>query len=258
MNTATPERLRPMTDTERAATDLFDELVTGGKTIEEAMAEICDLTGLPRAQIAAAVELKDKFGALLHEVEDKPKQQKTPAVPANGKSAAKPKPAVVAATPPAPEAKTAEPATTSDIEALLTAAENSPQPRARELAAETRRAIAAIRQILDNDEKVRVLTASIGVLRRQLADDEAELEKLLGTGPAPREASSAAKSAAGPKVAADDDKPAPATNPESGRDPLEYSQDVRAWAVKEGWQVGMSGRIAVAVVNAYRKAHPGI
>lgn len=255
MNTATPERLRPMTDTERAATDLFDELVAGGKTVEEAMTEICDLTGLPRAQIAAAVELKDKFGALLQDVEDKPKQQKTPTVPANGKTTAKPKPAVMAAAPPPPEGKTAEPAATSDIEALLTAAENSPQPRARELAAETRRAIAAIRQILDNDEKVRVLTASIGVLRRQLADDEAELEKLLGTravAPAPE---AAVEKPAAEAVPADAGEPD--AKPENGRDPLEYSPDVRTWAIAEGWQVGTSGRIAAVVVNAYRKAHPG-
>lgn len=239
MNTITPERLRPMTDTERAAADLFNELIQGGKTVEEAMAEICELTKLPRAQIAAAVELQGKFGALLDEVADKPKQPGT-AASVNGKSTAKPKPT--------PAGAGAQP-TASDIDELITAAENSPQPRARELAAEIRRALAAIRQIIADDEKVRVLTVSIGVLRRQLADDEAELAKLLGphaTPVTPEEPADEAQR---------DDSAGTATG--SGRDPLQYSEDVRSWAIEEGWQVASSGRIAVAVVNAYRKTHPG-
>lgn len=230
MSTITPERLRPMSDTERAAAELFDELTAGGKTADEAAAEISDLTGLPVPQIAAAVELRDKFGSLLGQVADKPKQEV---------------PRPVAKSAPKPAAPRTQPKQ-SGTDDLIAAAEASPQPRARELAAEIRRALAAIQQILDNDEKVRVLTASIGVMRRQLAADEAELSKLLGDAPPAKDEPAA-------EPVAEEQAAMPSAN---GRDPLEYSQDVRVWAVREGWEVGTSGRISGAIVAAYRKAHP--
>lgn len=238
MSAITPERLRPMTDTERAAVELFEELTADGKPTEEVMKEISGLTGLPGPQIAAAVELKNKFGSLLEETAGIPKAG---AVQIAAKPGPKPKSPSVATV-------KARPAVPSDTDALIAAAENSPQPRARELAAEIRRALAAVSQILRDDEKVRVLTASIDVMRRQLAADEAELHKLLGDTPAAQD------SAPEPAMEAE----APAVPQVNGRDPLEYSQDVRFWAVREGWEVGASGRISGAIVAAYRKAHPEI
>lgn len=134
----------------------------------------------------------------------------------------------------------------SPIGMLLTRAEASPQPRARELAADVRRQLAELEQLLGRDEQIRVLTIAAEVLRRQLATTEAELQQLLGR---PAEPESPLATPAAPKPAARAEL--------SQADQLAYSSAVRAWARANNWNVKVQGRMPGAVVAAYQKAHGG-
>jgi hypothetical protein len=263
VTTTIPARLRPMTDNERTAADMRAD----GKSV----AEIRDRTGLTGPEIAAAVELRDKFGQILGEAGDAP----APVRVSNGtRPAAAPKP-VVKPTPAVPK---------DDIETLLTAAEQSPQPRARQIAADLRNGIATLRTLIVNDEKFRKLTALVEVHRKHLVEAEAELAALLdldavpeavpidvpiidrATGlevPEPTAADwdliPAGTPGEGPVPAAGSTPAAPVLKqsaPIQARDRLAYSADVRAWAMHEGWSVSTAGRMSGAVVTAFIKAHP--
>lgn len=266
MTMTAPERLRPMSDAERTAATMFDAAREAGDPLDKAMATITNVTGLSRAQVAAAVELKNKFGALLSDTGQPP----SPVAKSNGTRVVTTPvamPPVAEAEPATPSAPTTAPnGPLQGIEDLLAAAERSPQQRARDLAAEVRRAVEALRQLIGNDEKVRVLTASVEVLRAQLAKDEAELAKLLGptTPPAsPPAVAAQPEPVPGLRDSSTADEPKrKLTRQECGRmgqanrDPLAYSENVRAWARNTGRAVGVSGRIAGWIITDYRAAHP--
>jgi len=88
----------------------------------------------------------------------------------------------------------------------------------------------AAEQPIDRDEKIRQLTALIDGVRKHLAAFEAELAALLDAEP----------SAAGPDPA------------------LAESDEVREWAVSNGWVVPAEGeRLPGGIVAAYVRAHGG-
>jgi hypothetical protein len=231
--TAVAERLRPMSDAEQSAVAMWDDGVE--------IADIASRTGLTRPQIATAVELRDKFNQILSSDSD---AAPTPPAPAPAPLKAAPKAAAPKPAKPATSAKSAE-----GIEDVLAAAEVSPQPRARELAAEVRQILATLKQMLANDEKYRMLSAARDVLAKQLAETEAELAALLGAVPAPARIEEPATA----PIA--DDVPAPDASPEE-RKRLSYSPVVRAWAQADGWDVDAHGRMSGAIVTAYLKANP--
>ena len=287
MTTDTAIRLRPMTDAEREAVDMHDD----GRTMDEILAA----TGLGRGQVAAAIELRDRF--------EKIKPQETKAASPNAAAAPsdevlpprrhpQPDPVWLATlaedapavpderpeiviepepvdwdeqlpdtpgeglVPAAPEpVATPEPVAAVDgLQALLEEAERSPQPRAKQLAAQIWDSAAELRRLLDNDEQVRKLTAMREVLRKHLEQTDAELAALLDAG-----------AVAVPTEAAEPDQPAPAPAPTSpvvrqwslaDAERLATSPVVREWGRSKGWDVGTRGRIAGAVVQAYMKANP--
>jgi hypothetical protein len=243
MTTVTSTRLRPMSDAERTAVDMYDEA--------RSMEEICDATGLTRPQVAAAVELRDKFEAIITPDGTAPVAIPVEAAPVTAKPAVSAAPnAPVKPTPAAPK---------DDVDTLLAAGVASPQPRARELAGQIRDGIATLRTLIGNDEKFRTLTALVEVHRRHLAETEAELAALIGADSAPavddrpaividvepfRETETAAPALK---------KSAPIRKP----DPLAYSPEVRAWARSHGWPgLGTYGRMPAAIVTAWLNAHP--
>ena len=239
MTATTTRVVRPMSIAERDAVGMHDE----GRTIEE----ICDQTGLTRPRVAAAVELRDLF-----EASAMPKTDGTP---------------VTSRIPPPSETRP-EARPPDDLAALLDAADTSPQPRARRLAIDIRTGIPVLRGLLANDEQVRKLTAVREVLRKHLAETDAELAELLEDD---LDAPPVSKPidvpvidrATGLEVPDVPDVPdcrpplaQPAPVAANGRDPLAYSQDVRGWARSEGFDVGDYGRLPGAAVMAYRNAHP--
>lgn len=128
----------------------------------------------------------------------------------------------------------------SGVDALLARAEASPQPRVRQLATAIHIQLVKLTQLLDSDEKVRVLTIAADVLREQLARTERELAELLGTEAVtaePKAAESAAPDAAGTAFTS--------------------TSIMRTWAKREGWEVQDIGRLPGAVVAAYNAAHGG-
>lgn len=145
----------------------------------------------------------------------------------------------------------------SPIEELLARAEASLQTRVRTLAAAVRTQLAHLASLLNNDEKVRVLSAATEVLRGQLAKAERELAELLGgAGAAPDTRTAVDLDAALADTPAEAAQAAAAAAPQGGPGDAElaHSAAVRAWAKSEGWAVGERGRMPGAVVAAYRKA----
>jgi hypothetical protein len=165
-----------------------------------------------------------------------------PDTPGEGLVPAEPEPTV-----------TPEPVVAKDeLETLLEEADRSPQPRAKQLAAQIRDSTAELRQLLGNDEKVRVLFAAREVLARKLAQTEAELAELLDAGGF----GYAAVNTAEPEPDVPVDEPAPLDGWTLGdAEALAVSPIVRQWGNNNGWTVGVRGRIAGAVVQAYMKAH---
>ncbi len=137
---------------------------------------------------------------------------------------------------------TLTPAPASGTDELLARAEASIQPRVRQLAADVRTHLAEIERFLDKDEQVRKLTDAAAVLRRHLAEYEAELAELLG----PVAEEPAAKA-----------EPEPIPAPSLADDTAASTSTMRAWAEREGWEVKPIGRLPGAIVAAFNKAHGG-
>lgn len=240
--------LRPLTEFEREAVTLHMQKVP--------VAEIERKTGLSAPAIAAAVDQARVLAQAL------PATPSPPALVAARKPLSFPKPLELPkAAPTELAAEDVEPpdvpaeedrlyiedpepaAPDEPIAALLARAEASLQPRVRQLAADVRERLAEIGQRIDQDEKARTLTIAAEVLRRQLADTEAELAALLGddvVAPAPAESKPAAQSTSAKSSAEDVDPDV-----------------LRTWGLANGWDVKPFGRVPGAVRTAYIAAHGG-
>lgn len=255
--------LRPMTDAEREAAALYLQ--------KEPVGDICMRTGLTRAQVAAAVDLSKAWAqqaaaavAASDPIPRPRRREPRPVAPAGledatAEEAPETEPTAADEVPAEPvddrPVITVEPepvaqAAPSPTEELLARAEASPQQRVRTVATAIRTQLAHLARLMDNDEKVRVLTATTEVLREQLAKAERELAELLGdAGAAPntrKDVDWQADLADGP------DEQVPVHEPTD--DELRRSPVVRAWAKAEGWEVGERGLLKLSVVAAYRKA----
>jgi hypothetical protein len=246
--TDTMSGLRPLTTAEVDAVALHMQKVPVGVVAER--------TGLTAAQIAAAVDQAKnlaRYGAARAAAVPDPRPTITiepEPVDWNAELADTPGKGLVpidvpvidratglAVELPDEESRRPRPPVTGTDE-LLARAETSTQPRARQLAADIRRATAELVQVLDSDEKIRVLTASAEVLREHLARTEAELAALL-SGVAPTPDRSAAVSASS--------KPGP--------DRKAHLAAIRTWANANGHTVAPLGRIPARIESAYHAAH---
>lgn len=201
---------RPMAPAERVAYTLHLQQVP--------LATIEEQTQLSRPRIAAAVDL----GRLHAQAAMQPAAADTapataPKPPARTRKTTRPRPPVASVPPtPARSARARRPA-------------KPPKP------------------VEDFDERIRVLTALVDVMRKHEAKYIAELDELLAAQVSPEpepEAVLVDEPVAEPKSAA-----APAPD-------LTRSSKVRAWALTEGWTVP-PGRLPGAIVLAYQSAHRG-
>lgn len=118
------------------------------------------------------------------------------------------------------------------VESLLAAADRVGHPRLAKQAAKVRDAVAVLRELVEGHEKRAEAEEQVERLRRQLAEAEAKLRGVAGTGPARAMARAAA-----------------AGRPEA--------RLVRAWARQQGIECPATGRVPYAVVEAYEAVMSG-